>query len=93
MPDTKVLFGVLFCGGVERVAVLQLWLSGSLADKLKFRLQQTQRAGTCDRFGAPLDLEFAIDISIVSFHRVQGEVKPLANLVIRESLSHEVEDF
>jgi hypothetical protein len=29
----------------------------------------------------------------VSFHRVQGEEKPLADLLIRESLSHEVEDF
>ena len=88
-----MLFGVLFCGGVERVEVLKLWLDGSLAGKLTVRLQQTQLAGTCDRFGAPLDVEFAKDVPIVSFHRVQGEEKPLANLMIRESLSNEVEYF
>ncbi len=77
-----MLFGVLFCGGIERGAVLKLWLSGLLAgssrrpacaDNLAFRLQQAQLAGTRDRFGAPLDLEFVKDISIVSFHRIQGQ--------------------
>ena len=29
--DTKVLFGVLFCGSVERGGVLKLWLAGLLA--------------------------------------------------------------
>src|SRR5712691_5079473 len=57
------------------------------------RLQQTQRTGPCDRFGAPLDLEFAKDFPIVSFHRTQGEEQPLAHLLIGESGSHEVEDF
>ena len=61
--------------------------------RVRARLQQTQLAGTCDRFGAPLDLEFAKDSPIVPFHRTQGEEQPLANLLIRESLSHEVEDF
>jgi hypothetical protein len=51
--------------GVERGEVLKLWLDRLLAgssrvpafvDKLTFRLQQTQLAGTRDRFGAPLDL-------------------------------------
>src|SRR6266566_2961775 len=63
------------------------------AGTLTFRLQQTQLAGTCDRFGAPLDLEFVKDFPIVSFHRVQGEEQPLAHLLIREALSHEVKDF
>src|SRR6202011_6360815 len=54
---------------------------------------QTQLTGTCDRFRAPLDLELAKDIPIVPFHRTQGEEQPLANLLIRESLRHEVEDF
>ncbi len=63
------------------------------AGKLTFQLQQTQLAGTCDRLGAPLDLEFAKDFPIVSFHRVQGEEKPLANLMVRASLSNEVEHF
>ena len=58
-----------------------------------YRLQQTQLAGTCDRFGAPLDLEFAKDFPIVSFHRIQGEKKPLADLLIGEALRHELEDF
>ena len=48
---------------------------------------------SCRARSAPLDLEFAEDLPIVSFHRVQGEEKPLAHLLIRESLSHEVEDF
>ena len=61
--------------------------------RARARLQQTQRAGTCDRFGAPLDLELAKDSPIVSFHRTQGEEQPLAHLLIREALSHEVEDF
>src|SRR5690348_15097827 len=61
--------------------------------RLPFRLQQTQLAGTCGRFGAPLDLEFSKDFPIVPFHRVQGEEQPLAHLLIREALSHEVEDF
>ena len=78
-----------------------LWLDGLLAGsscypvcgKLTCRLQQAQLAGACDRFGAPLDLEFAKDFPIVSFHRVQGEEQPLAHFLIRESLRNEVEDF
>ena len=57
------------------------------------RLQQTQFARTGNRFGAPLDLQLAKDFLIVSFHRLQGEDKPLANLLIREALRNEVEDF
>src|ERR1700730_19281193 len=67
-------------------------------EKLKYprvraRLQQIQLAGTCDRFSTPLDLELAKDIPIVPFHRTQGKEQPLTNLLIRESLRHEVEDF
>ena len=54
---------------------------------------QTQLAGACDGFGAPLDLELAEDLAIVSFHRVQCEEEPFADLVIRESLSNEAKDF
>ena len=36
-------------------------------------LGQAELAGARDSFGAPLDLEFAEDLPIVSFHRVQGE--------------------
>ena len=56
-------------------------------------LCQTQLAGACDSFGAPLDLELAKDLAIVSFHRVKGKEEPLANLVIGESFSDEPEDF
>ncbi len=56
-------------------------------------LRQTQLAGARDSFGAPLDLEFAKDLPIVSLDRVQGEEEPLANLVIGESLSNEPEDL
>jgi len=61
--------------------------------RVRARLQQIQLAGTRDRFGAPLDAELAKDIPIVTFHRAQGEEQPLAHLLIRESGSHEVEDF
>ena len=61
--------------------------------RVRARLHQTQLAGTCDRFGAPLNLEFAKDIPIVPFHRTQGEEQPLAHFLIGESGSHEVEDF
>ena len=57
------------------------------------RLQQTQFAGFCDRFGAPFDLEFAKDFAIVPFDRVEGEEESLADLLIRESLRDEVKDF
>ena len=56
-------------------------------------LQQTQLTGAGDGFGAPLNLQFAIDIAIVPFDRVQGEEKPLADLTIRESLGNELEHF
>ena len=57
------------------------------------RLRKAELPGACHSFGAPLDLEFAEDLPIVSFHRVQGEEEPLANLVIGESLSNEPEDL
>src|SRR5438552_2633647 len=56
-------------------------------------LPQTQLAGARDSFGAPLDLELAKDLPIVSLDRVQGEEEPLANLVVGESLSNEPEDL
>src|SRR5258708_8054125 len=98
----KCCLGCCFVGVVSEEQRSSCGLDGSLAGssripacagKLTFRLQQTQLAGTCDRFGAPLDLEFIKDFPIVSFHRVQGEEQPLANLLIREALSNEVEDF
>src|SRR5262249_14866425 len=74
------------------------WASGQFLPrgslwKLTFRLYQTQLAGTCDRFGAPLYLEFAKDFLIVPLHCVQGEEQSFANLTIRESLANEMEDF
>ncbi len=91
-----VVVGVLSeeqCSSFGFLDRLQAVLATRCADKVTWRLQQTQRAGTCDRFGAPLDLEFAKDVPIVSFHRVQGEEQPLAHLLIGESLRNEVEDF
>jgi hypothetical protein len=74
------------------------WASGQFLArgclwKLTFRLEQTQLAGTCDRFGAPLNLEFAKDFLIVPLHCVQGEEQSLANLTIRETLANQMEDF
>ncbi len=37
----------------------------TFAGKLTFWLQQSQLAGTCDRFSAPLDLEFVKDFPVV----------------------------
>ena len=68
-------------------------LRSGLEGNLTFRLQQTQLAGACDRFGAPQDLELVEDLPIVPLDRVQGEEQPLADLLIREALSDEVEDF
>src|SRR5205085_2904093 len=56
-------------------------------------LGQTELAGARDSLGAPLDLEFAEDLAIVSFDRVQGEKQPLPNLLIGEPLRNEAEDF
>lgn len=90
---SKVLFGAVI-GGTERGKFSSRNRIGRLrhtvpvapgamcAGKPAFRLQQTQLAGTGGRFGAPLDPEFAKDFPIVSFHCVQGEEKPLANLMI-----------
>lgn len=65
----------------------------TFADELAFRLQQPQLAGMCDCFGAPLNLQLAKDVAIVPFDGVQGQEQPLANLLIREALRNEVEDF
>ena len=78
-----------------------LWRSGSRACRAcatgagnrTLRLHQAQRAGTGDRFGAPLDLELAKECLIVPFHRTHGEEQPLADRTIRESLRHELEYF
>ena len=56
-------------------------------------LEQPQLTGPRDRFGTPLDSEFAKDFQIVPFHCTQSQKKPLANLLIGESLSNEAEDF
>ena len=69
---------------------LRAVLDTKFVRKLTFMLQQTQLAGTCYSFGAPLDLQFAVDNPIVSFNSTQGEEKPLANLTIRESLGNEL---
>jgi hypothetical protein len=57
------------------------------------RLQQTQLAGTSDRFSAPLDLEFAKDAPIVTFHCAQGKEELPGDLLIGEALSDEPKDF
>ena len=67
-------FGLMGC--------LRAVLGTTFVDRLMYRLQQTQLARTGNRFGAPLDLQLAKDFLIVSFHRFQGEDKPLANLLI-----------
>jgi hypothetical protein len=60
-----------------------------VVDKLALRLQQAQRAGTGDGFGAPRYLEFAKDLLIVAFDRTHGQDQPLAHLLVRKSLRNE----
>ena len=54
-------------------------------------LQQTQLAGTGDRFGAPLHAQFRIRAAVVSFDGVHGEEEAFANLTIRTPLCNELE--
>ena len=56
-------------------------------------LQQAEVAGTGDGLGAPLDIQLAENHAVVPLDRAQGEVEPLANLVIREPLGDEAQDF
>ena len=95
--DPKGLFGGLLWGvrgpTFSRVGFmdrLQAVLATKFADRLTFRLQQSHLAGTCDRFSAPLNLEFAKDFLDVPFHRVPGEEEALANLTVREPLGNEL---
>jgi hypothetical protein len=71
----------------------EAFLNSVSVGKWLLRLQQTQVAGTSDRFGAPLNLELAKDAPIVSFHRIQGKDQPLANFLVRKSLCDKMEDF
>lgn len=48
---------------------------------------------SCNRFGAPLDLKFTKDVPVVSFDGIQGQEEPLTNLMIRQALRHEAENF
>ena len=57
------------------------------------RLQQSQLAGTCDRFSAALDLEFAKDLAVVPFNGIQGEEESLGNFTIGESLGKQLQHF
>jgi hypothetical protein len=63
----------------------------TFADKLAFRLHQTQLAGTRECSSAPWDLELVEASPVVSFDRVRGAEQLLANLLIRASLGNEVE--
>ena len=57
------------------------------------KLGQAELARACDRLSTPLDLEFAEDLAIVSFDRVQGEEQPLSDFMIREPFSNKAKDF
>ncbi len=79
--DTLVLVeGVVFdyCGGEN---VEENW---------HLHLQQTQFAGSGYSFSASLNLQFVINSAVMPFNRVQGEEKPLTNLMIRETLGDEL---
>jgi len=97
----KYCLGVLFAGRpvlgchnkpssrARATASVCRWIC-SLRENLHKHSQQAQFAGACYSLGAPVDLEFGVDIAVVSFDRAQGEEKPLANLTIRKSLGNEL---
>ena len=62
----------------------------TLAGNLLPRTQQSQRAGACDGFGAPLHLQLAENLEVVPFHGAQGEGKPVTYFLIRESLGNQL---
>jgi hypothetical protein len=56
-------------------------------------LQEAQLAGARHGFRTILCLQFAKNAQVVSFDRTQGQDKPLADLVIGESLGHQPQHF
>jgi len=68
-----------YLNGIRQVLEKKL----ATLQNLTFWLKQTQFTGTRYGFGAPLDLELAVDIPIVPFDSAYGQEKPLANLTIR----------
>ena len=72
---------------------LSLLLETMFAGKLARWLQQPELTGTCDGFGAALDLEFAKDVPIVPLDSVEGEEQPPSDLLIGAALRYELEDF
>jgi len=70
-----------------------VWGLAGIRPGWQARLQQPQRAGEGDRFGAPVDLEFAKDIPVVPFDCTHSKDQPLANFLIRASLCDELEYF
>ena len=69
--------------------VLGSWCHG----KLKLRLQQTKITGSRDRFGAPFDFKFAVDIAVMAFCCIHGDEKPLTNLTIGKPICYQPRHF
>lgn len=57
------------------------------------QLEEAKFAGTGDRFSASADLEFVIEVAVVSFDGAKGEVELFADLTVRETIGDEVENF
>ena len=54
------------------------------------RLQQAQLPGAGDSLGAPLNLQLVEDSAVMPLDGIQGEEKPLSDLVVRESLGNQL---
>jgi len=76
--DTKVLFRSVVVG----LSNVKIGPGNTDYGQTGFRLQQTQRAGTGYRFGAPLYLQFVKNFPIMSFNSIQSEKKLFANLFV-----------
>ena len=90
---SKLTLGLTIAPTCGHVLRLRCVFEPAVCGQTDVMLQQTQLAGTRYGFGASLNLQFAIDSAVVSFDRVQGKEKSLANLTIRESLGNELQYF
>ena len=81
--NTKVVFGEVWWGTNKSMR----------GKRQPIGLEQPQLPRSCDRFGAPLDPEFAKDFQIVPLYGPQSQKQPLADLLIGESGSNQMQDF
>jgi hypothetical protein len=78
-----------YCFGItESLGIPKFYAPTYMRLLIRIGLQQTQLAGSGDRFGSPLDLQLVKDDSGMSFDRAQGKEESFTDLTIRESLGN-----